>query len=69
MGTLLSLVGAILVWFGPQWLALFHRNVDLIIRTQIALELNDDIAYKNKNIAAADGKSHLSLYLQAGLFF
>jgi hypothetical protein len=44
-------------------------SVAPVRRTQIALELNDDIAYKNKHIPNADGKSHLSLYLQAGLFF
>lgn len=35
LGFMLSLVGAIVIWFAPQWLELFHHNADLIARTTL----------------------------------
>jgi Na+-driven multidrug efflux pump len=33
LGVLIAVVGSVIVWFGPQWLHLFHKNPDLIART------------------------------------
>jgi len=33
LGVFIALLGSVLVWFGPEWLKLFHKNPNLIART------------------------------------